>query len=379
MKYTIKKLPDSIREAEIVYDNKEFSDYWQEVYNDEIAKVNLKGFRPGAAPKELADKAVDKEHIFEHAVSDAVRHALKQIMEEKDLDIIDQPKVEVLEQKDGLKVKVILTVFPEIVLGNYKKIAKAAFEDKKEIKIEEGEVDKTIDWILKSRAQIIRSVQPAKKGDVVHIIHEGKPDKFILGEGQLKDGIEDKIVGHKEGEKFDGIELKEIFERKVPELTDEFVKGIGKFATVADFKKSITDGILKEKKLKDKERKQLKVLEGIIKESKIEMPQVMVERTYEHLVADYADFIKINPGKEEEFKKGLKKEAEKSVASNLIIHQIVKEENLEPTEDEIEMEENNVLKNLPKEQALKLEHHRIHSYCYDVVKNRKVFEYLEKL
>ncbi|MDD5547721.1 MAG: trigger factor [Candidatus Pacebacteria bacterium] len=379
MKYTFKKLPNSIREAEISFDDKEFLEYWQEVYNDELAKVNLKGFRPGTAPKELADKAVDKDHIFEHSASNAVRHALKQITEENKWEIIDQPKIEALETPSGLKVKVTLAIFPEVVLGNYKKAAKEISAEKKEVKLDESEVDKAIDWILKSRAQIIRSVQPAKKGDVVEIKYKGKHDKFVLGEGRLENGIEDKIVGHKEKEKFDDIELEAVFERKIPELNDEFVKGVGNFQTAEDLKKSVRDGLLKEKKEKEIERKRLKILEEVVKSSKIDVPQIMVEKTFENMLAGYGNFLKNVPEKEEEFKKEIKKEAEKQVMSELVLYQIVREEALEPTEEEIEIEENNVLKNMPKEQALKLDHHRVHSYCYDMVKNRKVFEYLESL
>lgn len=385
MKYTSKDLPRSVREVEVVFDHNEFLNYWQSVYDLAASGAEIKGFRPGTAPKELIDKAIDKEKVFNEAVSKAAHFALKEIAREKSWEFIDQPKIEVLENPTGLKFKAILVVFPRIKLGDYKKIAKVVMAEskKKEIKVEDFEADKAIDWVLKSRARITRVNRPAQKGDVVDIQYEGKHDHFVLGEGKFKEGFEDKIIGHKENEKFDGIELQAVFERKIPELNDDFVKGLGHFKTAEEFKKSVKEGILKEKEDREIERLRLKLLEGISKETEIDMPQILVDKTLENMMADYKHYLKhgLEKGeiKEEDLRKDMQPKAENQVIYGLIIHQISKEEDLEPTAEEIENEANNLLREWGIAKPSQIDSQKIYDYSYDIIRRRKVFEFLERL
>ncbi|TSC95696.1 MAG: trigger factor [Parcubacteria group bacterium Athens0714_26] len=368
----------------MIFNHDEFLSYWETSYGREASAVQLKGFRPGTAPKELLDKAIDKDEVFNKAASLAVRDALKEITQENSWEIIDQPRVEILESDTGLKFKATLIVFPEVVLGNYKKIAKSVLSDKKEVKIEQDEVDKTIDWVLKSRAQIIRVGREAKKGDIVEINLDGNKDKFVLGEGQMRDGLEDKIVGHKESDKFDGVELVGVYDRKAPELNDDFVRSIGKFNSVEEFKNSIKEGILKEKQDKEIEKNRLRILSEIIKSAKIDMPEILVDKTLENMVHEYRHYMEHmknlkNRPSEEDLNKRLKPEAEKRVASELIINQIAKEEHLEPITAEVEAEVNTFLKSRNNSEASKIDPRRVYDYSYDIIKNKKVFEFLESV
>src|SRR3989344_5146611 len=134
MKSSFKKLPASQIELEVVLDQKEFVEYYQPVYDRALSSVHLKGFRPGTAPKEMASQAVNQEKVFEEAVNQAVRKQLHDLVQENDWKLIDQPKIEVIEDPKnpaGLKFKATLTVFPEIKLGNYKKIAENALKNQK--------------------------------------------------------------------------------------------------------------------------------------------------------------------------------------------------------------------------------------------------------
>src|SRR3989344_5050414 len=82
MKSTFKKLPGSVIELEVALDQKEFQSYWENAYNQAIANVQIKGFRPGTAPKELADQAVDKDRVFEKSAQEAVKISLDEISQE---------------------------------------------------------------------------------------------------------------------------------------------------------------------------------------------------------------------------------------------------------------------------------------------------------
>ncbi len=415
MKYKDTLKPGSLVELEVSLDQKEFLQYWQPVYDRALASVELKGFRAGMAPKDLADKAVDKEKVFEHAVSDVVRETLRNITQEKEWELIDQPKIEVLESDPladkGLKFKTTLTLFPQVQLGDYKKISRRIFEEQKPVAIDEKEIEKSIDWIRNSRAKMTRVSRPTKTGDVVDLDFEGfidgksldgaqsKGDRFVLGEGKFIPGFEEHILNHKEGDHVEfsiefpkdywkkdlqgkkvdfQTDIRGIFERELPELTDEFVKDLGNFATVADFHKNVREGLQKEKEEKERERLQLKVLEAVGKAIKVEIPQVMIDRTAANLQEEYRAYrgAKVS---EEEMRAGILAEARTNVLNNLVLFQIAKQEGLEPSKEEVEAEANKFLAHDQFSKKPKIDPQRLYDYIYGVVRNKKVFEHLEKI
>lgn len=273
-KSSFKKLAGSIIELEVVLDQKEFQEYWQDAYNQGFNKVELKGFRAGAAPKELADQAVDKEKVFHEAVTEAVHISLDKITKENNWTIINKPKIEVDEHKLGLKYKATITVFPEINLGNYKKIAKKIFGETvvrlKEIKVEPAEIEKALDWLRQSR----------KQGD------------------------------------------------KIPELNDKFAKSLGDFKTVEDLRQDIERGLIMEKKFQEKNRQRIRVLDEIIKDSKIEIPDIMVEKTLDQMAGSFGD----DPAKadaKKEFRDKFRDKAKNNVAANLVLYKIAELEKIE--------------------------------------------------
>ena len=205
MKSKFTKKPGSIIELEAELDQKEFQGYWQAAYDNAFSKVNLKGFRPGTAPKELADQAVNKEHVFEEAAHKAIRFSLDEISKDNQWNFIDAPKIELQESPLGLKYKATIAIFPEITLGNYKKIAKSVLKERKEVKVEPVEIEKTINWIRGSRAKITKVNREARKGDFISIDVESaadslKDEKFVLGEGHFMPGFEEKLENRKVGE-----------------------------------------------------------------------------------------------------------------------------------------------------------------------------------
>src|SRR3989344_6553209 len=264
MQSSFKKLPGSLVELEVVLDQKEFKKHLDDAYNYAVANIHLKGFRPGTAPKELADAAIDKEKVFSEAANDAVRNSLEEISKDNNWVIIDKPQVTVDEHNTGLKYKVTLTIFPEVKLGNYKKIAKQIFsefaEGIKSIKVDPVEVDKAIEWVRQSR----------KKDEVV------------------------------------------------PELNDEFAKSLGNFQNVEEFRKNVTDGLKMEKEFREKDKARARVLEEIVKDSKIDVPNIMIERTLDRMAGDKKDLRD----------KFLDK-AKENVLGNLVLYKIAEEEKLD--------------------------------------------------
>ncbi len=415
MKFTFKKLPGSQVELEVALDQKEFQDYWQAAYDHELSHVHLKGFRPGTAPKELADKAVDKEKVFEQAVSEVARDNLKTITKEKDWQLIDQPKIEVLESdpllKTGFKYKASLTVFPEVKLGDYRKIAKKIWSVKKEVAVSDQEIEQSIKWVLNSRTKIARVNRPVQKGDMVEVDYEGfsdgkklenvsgQGDKFVVEEGKFIPGFAENVLGHKETDHFEfatdfpkdywdknlqekkvdfKVHLKAVFSREVPELNDEFIKNLGKFANIEDFKKSVKDGIRQEKEIQEQERLRLQFLEEIGKNTEVDIPGIMTEKTLNNMVAEYGQMTH-GAKSDEELRLLLGEKAKTSVLNNLVLYQIAKDEQLEPTPEEVKEESDEFLAHSQFTRDPKIDPQRLYDYIYGVVQNKKVFNFLETL
>ncbi len=309
MKSNFKKFPGSKIELMVSLDQKEFLPYYQAAYDQAISQVHLKGFRPGTAPKELADRAINKEEVFGEAAKSAIRWGLDELTKDNEWTMIDTPRIEIEDSKDlGIKYKAELTIFPEIKLGNYKKIAHKITAQRKEAKVEPKEVEQTLEWIRNSRKE---GLPAGRQGD------------------------------------------------KIPELNDEFAKSVGKFQNVEELKKSVENGLLMEKQMKETDRLRLKMLEEIIKDSEIDLPEIMIRKTYENMNAQLGPMFKASGKSEQEIKAQLEERARNNVASNLIIHKIAQAEKLEPEPEEVAEKGDS-------------------QYNYGVAQQNKVFAFLEK-
>lgn len=331
MKTNFKKLPGSKIELEVELDKNEFLPYYKRVDEQAIANVQIKGFRPGMAPRELAEQAVDKEKIFNEAVQNAVRWSLDEISKDHEWTFIDTPQIEIEDTKDlGLIYKANLTIFPEIKLGNYKKIAKKVLSERKPTAVDAKEIEQTLDWIRHSRK-------------------EGLP---AGGRGD-----------------------------KIPELNDEFAKSLGKFQNVEELRKSVGDGVKMEKEAKETDRLRLKIIDEIIKDSEIDTPEVMIQKTYDGLYPQLSRILKaggksaaLDGGeprsteieREEDIKKEVRERAKNNVETNLVIYKIAQMEHLEPTPEEVRAREGSV------------ESDRNYQYIYGMLQSQKVYEFLEK-
>ena len=407
MKNKIKKLPGSLVELEVHLDEAEFRPYVDSAFNAEAATINLKGFRPGMAPKEMVAGAVSQEKVFRAAINEAVKMSLDEVKRENDWTFIDQPRIEVTDNEKGVSYTAKLTLFPEVKLGNYQKIAKKIFGEKKPAVISEAEVEKTLKWLLESRAQVLRAVRPAKKGDLVEVDieveSEGKPvpntsfknEKFVLGESHFIKGFDEQLETHKEGDAFEfsitapadywqkemqgksldfKVKLHGVFDRAIPELNDAFAAGLGpQFKTVAELKANINEGLRLEKEEKETEKLRIKALDAIAKDAEMDIPNILIERMLDSMVADMGRMMPPNASTSpealaKELREKLAGRAKDSVAGNLVLYKLAQVEKVEPSEDEL----------IKAAQAERVDLAKEYNYIYGRVQNQKVFALLEK-
>lgn len=380
----------------------DFEQYFNNAFNDALKEVDIKGFRKGTAPRELAEKAVDQRAVWEKATNEAVRKTLSGITQENNWIIIDQPQLNILPSKEGLKYSGKLVLFPEIKLPDYKKIAEKEIAVIKEsigaISVSDDEIKKTIDWLRESRATSKSVNRSAKKGDVVdidfNVSSDGKPlkeigrnqkDSFVLGQGRLFPEVEEKLVGSSAGSDYNisvavpndywkedlrgkkldfEIKVNNVLERDIPPANDEFAQALGKFKNVKELEENIKSGIKQEKESKEKEKARVKILEEITEKAEIDAPKVMIDRVKSSLRGAEQGGVA---------KQSQEEQARQRVNSQLVIYKIAEQEGLKPTEEELK-EEKARISNQPG-----IDKSKINDYTYDILQSRKVFEFLERV
>jgi len=247
----------------------------------------------------------------------------------------------------------------KIKLPDYKKIASKI--ERKEISVEDKEIESALKWLQKSRAKFSAKNQSAQKGAFVEIEYsssqigqEAQKDAFILGQGHFFSGFEEKIIGMKSGEEKENITLnkdgkKIVLKVKIilvqnvelPEVNDEFAKSLGKFDNLDALKKNIKQGLVLEKEQIEKQRARQEILEKIGEKTKVEIPDILIENEQkqmlenlkkmvsERLKISFQDYLKKLGKTEREVIDSFLLKSQKKVKNYLILREIGKKEKIE--------------------------------------------------
>ncbi len=423
MDVKINKISDTKREIEVVIKVEEMTTYLEQAAKDFSENMDIKGFRPGLAPIGVVENVAGKDKLWEEAATKAIKETYPKIIEENNLFAVSQPKVEISSSKpeEDVKYKAELYIMPEVKLPDYKKIAKDTLDkEKKEITVEDKEIEAVINNIRESKAKLSKVTREAKKGDSVTINFKGsfKNDnerkieendfKVVLGSGELDmfSGFEENILGMKETEKkqfpleismskdkkevidFD-VEMIAVMERELPQVDDELVSSIPNVENLEKLKEKIKEGIEADKKNKENERMKMKVMENITKKISFEVPEVLIEKEIDNMIdtlknqvsnsgVSFEDYLSNMKKSEEDIRKEWRKRAEDNVSYAITLYKIALQEDLQVTPEEIEAEVDKHFqmsgkdKNEEKEENLE----RMRNYVHDVIKNQKVFDLL---
>ncbi len=425
MKQEIKNLENSKKELIISLDFEEFKKFVDEATEELIKEVELPGFRKGKVPKELAIKNIKEFDIYEKAAKLAATKNYLDYISSSNLEPLTSPDIEVLKlaPNNEFSFKATFYVIPEIDLDNYQEKIKHLKNQKKEVNVEEQEIEESLNWLLKSRTNYEKSNSEIKIGDKVKldfdikesglIIDSQKDFEFITGEKQVFEDFEKNILGLKEGDTknfsvevpsdywskdlagknvdFD-IKIKEVYNAISPILNDEFAKGLGSFKSVADLKESLKTGLLEEKKNEEEERFKVLILKELAKVISIDLPPVLIDREIEIMIEelknsvsgnnlDWNMYLKQINKTEDDLRIEFKDRAIERIKIELILRKIAQEEQIEPSEEEIEKEVNKYLLQFSKIEQAKnnIDEQELKIYIKNILTNQKVTEFLEKL
>lgn len=350
-----KKLPDCVVEITAEITLEALEDYKAKALKKIKDFAELPGFRKGHVPEAKLKEKFGEMGILEDAGELAINDSAIEILMEAKINFLGRPDIAISKIAIGspIEFKIIATVMPEVKLPDYKKIAKK--ENKVEEKIEEvteKQIEETIEQIRKMYAQQ-NPVKSSENSELHGASHTHGPDC-----------------------KHDDIAL--------PEVNDEFVKKLGDFKDVADFKAKLKINIAKEKEIHAKDKKRGMLLEKLTEETKIEMPKLVIESELDKMEGQFKGDIAQMGLQPDEYLKHIKKswedlrkewrpDAEKRAKTQLILQKISLEEKIEPKKEEVEKQIKHLM-----EQYKGADPERVKAYVEMVLVNDAVIKFLEE-
>ncbi|MFA6353930.1 MAG: trigger factor [Candidatus Paceibacterota bacterium] len=348
-KIKITKLPKSEVEIEGEIDAEIFESYFDNALKKLGKNFQVDGFRKGKVPENVMLSKIPEISILEEMAELALSEHYPKIIAEEKIDAISRPEISItkLARKNPLGFKIKTAILPEIKLPDYKGVAKKVIGEitdaEKSTLVSDEELENTIMDIRKSRAPKVHMAE-----------HE-----------------------HKEGEEHVHPEP------ELSEFNDEFVKGLGPFKDIADFKNKLKENIKLEKENQLKEKTRLKIIEKIIEESTLDVPEILIEVELDKILyrmesditqmgLKFEDYLKHLNKTVADLRKEFRNDGEKKAKFALILNEIAKEEKIIPDEAEV-----------AKEVAHILEHYkdadpeRAQMHAENVLTNEKIFQFLE--
>lgn len=418
MNTNIKKLEKSQIEVEFELTAEEFQKHLDSALLKLKDQVKMDGFRKGAVPLKMVEEKIGNENLLMEAGDLAVKKSYSEFVRENNLEPIGDPEVQIKKIAKGSPFEFVVkvSVLPEIKLPDYQEIAKKI--KVQEIKVDDKEIEDAISYLQKSRAKLSQVDRGAEPKDFVEIeyqnsqINGGKmiKDGFILHEGGFLKDFEDNLLGMKTGEekqfkaKFPDntpnkdlagkesdflVRMVSVQKMELPEIDDEFAKALGAFDTMVSLKENIKGGITMEKQVGEKQRQRGEILSKISDKITFDLPEKMVDyesiRLFEdfknqiaqNAKVDFDEYLASVKKSEDEIKKSFKMEAEKRIRNFLVLREIGKAEKIEVTEEELDVEMQNAIKNYSKEQLEKIDINELREYTKGAIYNEKVFQILE--
>ena len=381
MSLQVEKLEKNMAKLTIEVSPEEFDVAVEKAYKKNKNKLNVQGFRKGKAPRKMIEKMYGKEVFYEEAANIIIPEAYAKALEECEEEIVSQPAIDVTQIEAGkpfiFTAEVALK--PEVELGTYKGVE----IDKLDTEVTDADVDAELDRVREQNARTItvddRAVQDK---DMTVIDFEGFVDgeafeggkaenySLTIGSHSFIDTFEEQLIGKNIGEEVEvnvtfpeeyhakelagkpalfKVTIKEIKVKELPELDDDFAQDVSDCETLEAYKDSLREEIQNRKADAAKNAKEDAVIEAIIEDAKMEIPDPMVDTQVRQMAEDFArrisqqgitldqyfQFTGMNP---QSFLDQMKPQALKRIQSRLVLEAVVAAEGIKATDEEIEKE-----------------------------------------
>ncbi len=340
-------------------------------------QIRLPGFRPGKAPRRMIENHLGRDYIYMEALQESLPTWYSEAVVEADLRPIDRPEIDFddpMDEKEGFKFSATVPIRPQAKLGEYKglEVPKRAFE------VDEAQVDSQLEE-LRGQFATLAAVEdrPVQKGDFTIIDFKGESmtgapiegaeaEDYMMevGGGELLPDFEENLVGMSAGERKQfgvtfpadyeeeslrgqsvlfNVHVKEIKERDLPELDDEFAKEASEFETLAELRDAVREQISAAFEQQVEGEFRGRVLDAVANEAEVEVPEVMVDEKADEMIGSFersirsqgiepAQYYQIAGVSIEDMKERVKPDAADTVKKELVLDAVVLAEGLEADE-----------------------------------------------
>lgn len=375
------KVDTNTYEIEVTVDAQTFADACKSAYMKQRKSIQIPGFRKGKATQGMVEKVYGEVAFYEEALEILYPNAVQSAIDEAELKVVGQPfdlDVPVMSKAEGVEMKMKVTTYPEVKLGEYKGLEAKMLDT-------EATDDDVAEELKNMQDRNSRLVtvedRAAEMGDTAEIDFEGFVDGVAfeggkgenypleLGSGSFIPGFEEQVVGHKSEEEFDvnvtfpeeyaeelagkdavfKCKIHEIKSKELPELDDDFAKDVSEFDTLDELKADLKKQIGERKTASANTDFENQLLEQVCDNMEVEIPECMFDQKCDEMIQDYAyrlqmQGIDLNTylgylgQTQEQFKAQFMDGAKQQVKTQIALDAIVEAEKLEATEDEINAE-----------------------------------------
>ena len=377
MSLQVEKLEGNMAKLTIEASAEDFEQAIEKAYQKNKNKLSIPGFRKGKVPRKMIEQMYGKEIFYEDAANIVIPSAYAKAEDECTEEIVSQPEIDVVQAESGkpfiFTAEVALK--PDVTLGKYKGIE----IDKADTTVTDEEIDAALDKERENNARTISVEDRAvKDGDMAVIDYEGfvdgeafdggKGDNYPLtiGSNTFIPGFEEQLIGAELDKEVEvnvtfpedyqestlagkpavfKCTVREIKEKELPELDDEFASEVSEFDTLAEYREDVKKTLIEKKEEEAKAEKEDKVIEAIIADAQMDIPEAMLATQQRSMADDFAQRIQMQGLSIDQyfqftgltkaaFLEQLKPQAEQRIKTRLVLEAVAKAENIEVSEEE---------------------------------------------
>ncbi|MBQ6834155.1 MAG: trigger factor [Lachnospiraceae bacterium] len=381
MNLQVEKLEKNTAKLTIEVPAEQFDKAIMNAYNKNKAKFNIPGFRKGKAPFHMIKKMYGVGVFFEDAANEVMEATYPDAAKESGLEIVSRPTVDVEQIEEGKNFiyTALVAVKPEVTLGEYKGVE----VHKVKAEVTDADVEAELNSVREKNSRLITVEDRAvENGDIVKIDFDGFVDgerfdggksegfQLTIGSHTFIDTFEEQLIGKNIGEEVDvnvtfpaeyhvadlqnkpalfKVVIHEIQVKELPELDDEFASEVSDFDTMEEYKKDVAEKLLAEKQSFAATQNENNVVDKVVANATMEIPEMMLAEEADMMVRDYArrmqsqgfsieQYMQITGMTTEKLAEEFKPQAEKRIQTRLVLEAVVKAENIVASDETVEAE-----------------------------------------
>ena len=385
MSLQVEKLEKNMAKLTIEVPAEEFDAAIKNAYNKNKNKFRIPGFRKGKAPLAMLEKMYGAGIFYEDAANEVIDASYPKAAEESKEEIVSTPEIKVtqIEKGKAFIYEATVALKPEVTLGEYKGVE----VKKAEAVVTDEDVENELTAARKKNGRLIDVEDGTiEDGDNTIIDFTGYIDDktfdggagtdypLVIGSHSFIEGFEDQLIGKKKGETCDVnvtfpaeyhadelagkpakfvVTIKEVKRNELPELNDEFASEVSDFDTLDEYKADIRKKLQEKKEQDAKVENENNVIEKVVENAQMELPQPMVDTQAREMVENYArrlqsqglninDYMKYTGMTPEKLMEQMRPEAEKRIKTRLVLEKVVEVENVEVSDEKLDEQINEI-------------------------------------